>query len=345
MRPPGVSRVLYALLLVFLLVCVPLHAQVSQNPNLNSTRTVRGQIMLPGGDLPENPIRFEVSSADGTYHDVRFTDSNGRFVIPGLLLGMEYTLFVRSDEATWASTSLIFIPQVADTLRFYLNPYKPPKAAKPATVSAATRNKPDPQVLEMRQKALQVFDQGHSDQARQMLVEVTQLAPHYADAFNDLGVIEMRASEYAAAEKNFRHGLELDPKSPELQANLGEVLDHQKRFADAIAPLEESVRLKPDAPQVHFLLGVALVETDDLANGRRELELAQSQFGEQASKDALLQLYLGDAYARIGLYVKAIRALNAYLLLAPHASNAASVQAAIERMQKVVAAHDAQIRP
>lgn len=298
---------------------------------------IHGQLLLPGGDLPRNPIMFDVSSDDATYHDTRFTDSNGRFILERLNGQTEYTIFVRSDGVSYGDTSHKFIPQYEDTPRFYLNPYIPPKSAKGTSVSAAAaRNKPDPKAADLHDRGMQALKDGHSEQAVTLLQSAIQADPKYSQAFNDLGVIQMRAGKYADAEQNFRKGLENDPKSPSLQANLGESLNHQKKYKDAAPPLREALRLMPDFAGAHVQLGVALVETDDLVEAKRELELAQTQEADKAETDAVLQLYLGDLYARTGDFPKGIAALKLYLKLAPTAPNAASVKSLVDRMQQAL---------
>jgi tetratricopeptide (TPR) repeat protein len=298
---------------------------------------VHGQVMLAGGDLPRNPIGFDISSDDATYHDIRFTDSNGRFILERLNGPMGYTLYFHSDRATYGDTVYKFTPEYTDTPRIYLNAYVPPKTAKPATVSAAAAgNKPDSRAADLHDRGLQAMKDGHTDQALTLFQSAVDADPKYADAYNDLGVVQMRQKNYSAAEQSFRKGLDVDPKSPSLQANLGESLNHQKKYKDAIAPLQESVRLKPDFAGAHLQLGVACVETDDLVDGKRELELAQSQEGDKADSDAVLQLYLGDLYAQTGDFAKGIAALTQYLKIAPDAPNAAGVKSLLERMQQAV---------
>lgn len=298
---------------------------------------VHGQVMLSNGDLPRNPIGFDISSDDATYHDILFTDSNGRFILEHLNGPMGYTLFFHSDRATYGDTAYKFIPEETDTPRIYLNPYVPPKSAKPGTVSAAAgARKPDSRAADLHDRGLQALKDGHADQALTLFQSAVEADPKYADAYNDLGVVQMRQKNYPAAEQSFRKGLDVDPKSPSLQANLGESLNHQKKFKDAIAPLQESVRLKPDFAGAHLQLGVAYVETDDLVDGKRELELAQSQEADKADSDAVLQLYLGDLYAQTGDFAKGIAALTQYLKLAPDAPNAAGVKSLLARMQQAM---------
>lgn len=298
---------------------------------------VHGQILMPGGDMPQNPIKFDLASDDATYHDIRFTDSNGRFILERLSGQMGYTIFVRSDGFSYGDTTHKFVPEYEDTPRFYLNPYIPPKSAKGTSVSAAAaRNKPDPKAADLHDRGMQALKDGHSEQAVTLLQSAIQADPKYSQAFNDLGVVQMRAGKFTDAEQNFRKGIENDPKSPSLQANLGESLNHQKKYKDALPPLREALRLMPDFAGAHVQLGVALVETDDLVEAKRELELAQTQEGDKAESDAVLQLYLGDLYARTGDFPKGIAALKLYLKLAPTAANAASVKSLVDRMQQAL---------
>jgi Flp pilus assembly protein TadD len=325
-------RYAVVLLAALALLCLPAFGQ--DNPNPFGPVSVRGQILLPGGDVPNSPIRFEVQDFTGMMHDLQFTDSNGRFILQQLKLGATYTIIVESDNQNWGNTRYEFMPGGADP-RFYLKPLPPKTSVKAATISANSAYVPAPKIVELHDNAMKAYLAGNSVEAEALLRQALAADSKYTNAFIDLGVILMRAQRFAEAEVIFRKGLEADPKSVKLLVNLGSDLLHAGKFSDAIPPLREALRLMPEQADAHLQLGAALVETDQLVEGELELMVALNAKGPN---DSGVQLYLGKLYARKGEYSKAIQAFNTYLRLAPPDSpNAPAIRAAVLKMQNEIA--------
>ena len=326
-------RYAVVLLAALVLFCRPTFGQ--DNPNINAPVNVRGQILLPTGDVPNSPIRFELQDSTGMMHDIEFTDSNGRFVVENLRWGQGYAIIVESDEQNWGKTRYDFTPGMSAYPRFYLKPLPPKATVKAATISANSAYVPAPKIVELHDNAMKSYMAGNSAEAEALLRQAIAADSKYTNAFIDLGVILMRAQRFAEAEVIFRKGLETDPKSVKLLVNLGSDLLHAGKFSDAIPPLREALRLKPEQADAHLQLGAALVETDQLVEGELELMAALNSKGPN---DSGVQLYLGKLYARKGEYSKAIQAFNSYLKLAPPDSpNAPAIRAAILKMQEEMA--------
>lgn len=102
------------------------------------------------------------------------------------------------------------------------------------------------------------------------------------------GIEAEKAKDTAAAEKHYRAGLAIEPDRAELHVRLGVLCLLQRRFADAIAPLEAHHRLQPD--------------------------------------DSRGALYLGQAYAAVGRRAEARNILEKGVELAERAGNAATAQ-------------------
>lgn len=78
-------------------------------------------------------------------------------------------------------------------------------------------------------------------------------------AWNNLGHLLMSdRTRLAEAIASFGHALRLRPDYPEAHGNLGLALSSAGRPADAVPHLQESLRLKPDSYQMHNNLGIAL---------------------------------------------------------------------------------------
>jgi tetratricopeptide (TPR) repeat protein len=297
---------------------------------------VRGQILLPGGDVPREPIRFEITCTNG-YHDLVYTDSGGRFILVRLDPNLEYTITVDSDDSTWGTTQYRFHPGETDTPRFYLNALPIKKQPKNSTVSVKSGYTPIPEAADLYDRGMKAYRGGQPDAAVDLFRAAIDKDPKFVAAYNDLAVVLLRLRKYPEAEAVLRKGLEQDAKSPDLQANLGAALNHQNHFAEAVAPLREALRLRPNLPEAHLQLGAALVEIDDLSPARAQLVEAQKELGEKAGANPTLQMYLGELYARTGDFKLSIEAFERYLSLAPDSGNSTNIKGLITRMQSELA--------
>jgi Flp pilus assembly protein TadD len=301
-------------------------ARAQQNPqnNSNTTSTVRGQILLPDGNLPTITIRFDLDGSNG-YHDIRFTDSNGRIVLERLLNDVTYTILVRSDEVNWADTEFKFAPANNPVARFYLNPLPRARLLKPSEY------KPSADVQSLHDRGIAAFQNSKPDEAEALLRQAMKGDPKYVAAFNDLGVMLMRQKKYAEAEQVYLEGLQSNPKSVTLLENLGTDQVHAGKYEEAITTLRAALRMQPARGEAHLQLGAALVETGQYVEAEAELRAAKFDAG---ADETGLQLYFGKLYASTGNFAKAIEAFTAYLKLAPPDSpSIPTIRAAMSRMQ------------
>jgi cytochrome c-type biogenesis protein CcmH/NrfG len=325
---PGMKALHKVLIFCFLTVFAGNAAsaqQNSQNNNSNNTTsTVRGQILLPDGNLPTITIRFDLDGSNG-YHDIRYTDSNGRIVLEHLFNEVTYTILVRSDDVNWADTEFKFIPGNNPVARFYLNQLPKTKLLKPSEY------KPSAQVQSLHDRGIAAFQSSKPEDAEALLRQAMKADPKYVAAFNDLGVMLMRRRKFAEAEQVYLEGLQSNPKSVTLLENLGTDQVHAGKYEDAITTLRAALRMQPARGEAHLQLGAALVETGRYAEAEAELNAAKLDAGADATG---LQLYFGKLYASTGNFAKAIEALTAYLKLAPPDSPSIPViQAVMSQMQ------------
>ena len=109
------------------------------------------------------------------------------------------------------------------------------------------------------------------------------------DACYALARIRNQLGEKEAAERWARRALERDPRRPDIQGFLADLLILQDRMAEAAGFLRQALALKPDSPGGHYRLGMALDRLGDREGARNALETAV----RQASDDATTRLVLG----------------------------------------------------
>ncbi len=296
---------------------------------------VRGQILFPDGNTPNEVIRFYLTSDDGRVNEYRYSDSNGRFILERLSNRVSYTITVDSDGSTYGSTRYSFMPAYEQVVRLTLNPSpRKPGAPPSATVSAASGYKPVSKAASFYDRGMKEIEKKHYDAAEGLLRQASKADPKYLAPLNDLGVLLMQKKNYAEAEKVFQQALVADPKSVHALLNLGITRVHLAKYEGAADSLREAPRLEPRLVAAHQNLGAALVETDQFDEAQSELlRAAKSPDADQA----MVQLYLGKLYARTGDFDKSIASFNNYLEKAPKAANVNDVRALIARMQDLKA--------
>jgi len=112
----------------------------------------------------------------------------------------------------------------------------------------------------------------------------------------DLADLYYGAGQWPQAQVNYESVVKLNPHDPAVLLKLAGTYIYQNNFEPATATLQEAVSLRPDAPEVHLLLGLALSKSNPpkmdqaVAEWQQVIKLAPtSAWATQA------QQYLRDA--------------------------------------------------
>jgi Flp pilus assembly protein TadD len=97
---------------------------------------------------------------------------------------------------------------------------------------------------------------GSSSEAESCFREAIRLAPGFAQAHNNLGLVLEQQGAPAEAEHHFLRSIALNPDSAKSQLNLGALLADQKRFSEAESAYRRALELVPDSPAAWSNLGV-----------------------------------------------------------------------------------------
>jgi len=123
---------------------------------------------------------------------------------------------------------------------------------------------------------------GDVTRAEAFLRQAIQIAPDFAEAHANLGLLLDRQGRTADAETCYRQSIKLNQSIPESHLNLGALLANNKQFNEAEVAYKQAISLKPHSPVVWSNMGVLL------ACLKREEE------AEQCYRTAL---FLDESYA------------------------------------------------
>ncbi|MBZ5516428.1 MAG: tetratricopeptide repeat protein [Acidobacteriia bacterium] len=117
------------------------------------------------------------------------------------------------------------------------------------------------------------------------------LTPRLAEVFNE-GVEAMNTGQWDSAEKAFLKVLNEGGKEAFVYNNLGIVYQQQGKREQALREFRESIRLEPDYPAPHVLMGSTLLVMGRFEEATRELETAV----KLQPQDPLIRAQLALAY-------------------------------------------------
>jgi tetratricopeptide (TPR) repeat protein len=140
------------------------------------------------------------------------------------------------------------------------------------------------------------------DQAKQIYARLATAYPAYPNLHYAFGRLHLEAHELDDAVAEFQLELRNDSK------HLGALLDiaavrYRVDSSDGIQYAQQALKISPQLPFAHYLLGLLYLDTDRAAEAVPELEIARKAFANQS------QVYfaLGNAYAKLGRKADAAR--------------------------------------
>ncbi|HCP45269.1 MAG TPA: hypothetical protein DIU15_04475 [Deltaproteobacteria bacterium] len=143
--------------------------------------------------------------------------------------------------------------------------------------------------------------------------EVLLLAPQFATAHMNLGLVLVGMNQREEALSSLRRAVELDPQYGPSHYNLGYLLLGMGKSEEAEGHLLTARRLVPDDTDTLIALGM-------LAMSRGQNETAHDQFRDALSlepRNPMLWAQLATAQTALGAFNEAIQALNKALTIAP----------------------------
>lgn len=141
------------------------------------------------------------------------------------------------------------------------------------------------------------------DEAKPAYEGIVAKNSHYANVHYAFGLFLIELRDVAGAVEQFKQEIANHPDNVLARLRIAAV-EYKENSAAGIPYAEEAVKLDPQQPFGHYLLGLLLLDTDDYQRAIPELEIASKSF----PREAKIYFALGTAYSRAGRRQDAVRA-------------------------------------
>jgi Tfp pilus assembly protein PilF len=302
----------------FVFIIVVFAAQPLQSFAEMAEATLRGTVVLPGGQETGKPVVVELLAAEQAVA-VTHTDSGGNFEINVMRPGL-YVVRVNEDgfqEAEYpadlsSGSRYIQIHLVKATS---VDREKAKAVSGPAVVDLRQLSVPK-KALDEYEKALRDIQRAKPQNAIEHLENSLKIAPDFYEARFELGLQYAKTNQPAEAEAEWRRAVELHPRVADPLLGLGLLYLQTRRFNDAIDVLERAIGLNPASARAAYYLGCALTETGDLSGAEKMLKQSLALDPDlHPVRLALVNVYLKEARLK-----EAFQELEAYLQAEPSGS-------------------------
>lgn len=304
----------------------------AQNPGSShdipgeGSNTIQGRIYLPAGQsLVGSAFKVKLESSNVFSTPSTVTDQDGAFRFNSLPPG-DYTVVVDGGKEYETSREPVNLDRqgggravtVAVQMRLKANSSNPAFANVPAPA------------IDLYQKGVAAAQKGNAKSAVDLLNKAVIAYPGFALALNELGIQNLKLSQWDKAAEAFESLLKLRPTDATTQLNLGIAFYNQNKLDQAETHLREALKLKSSGPSAHYYLGMALLKTKRYEEAEKELQLTVSNGGENI---ALVHKYLGGLYLSAHQNTAAADELEKYLSLDPKAADAERIKGTIKELR------------
>jgi Tfp pilus assembly protein PilF len=195
-------------------------------------------------------------------------------------------------------------------------------------ISAYALKVPD-KAREQFLKGMELLKKGKHEEGMKKLADATQTYPHYAEAWDWMGVASLPADP-ASAKVYFEKALQADDDYLPTYPHYARILIQEKDLPRAETLLARSSGLNPQSAEDLFLLSyVQLLQTKPADSART----ASRVHGLPHERFALVHLVAGEAYAQMGDDAKAKEEFTIYLKEAPQGDQVQQARKAIAELE------------
>jgi Tfp pilus assembly protein PilF len=125
-----------------------------------------------------------------------------------------------------------------------------------------------------------------AEQAKTELQQELEIDPSNAGAEYVLGELARQVADYPSAIQHFSKATQLETNFADAYLGLGMSFLAEKKFTEAVAPLEKAVKFQPANPAGHYGLATAYAHTGRKEDADREFALQQQTADRAAGQGA-----------------------------------------------------------
>jgi tetratricopeptide (TPR) repeat protein len=112
------------------------------------------------------------------------------------------------------------------------------------------------------------------DEAAEYLQKTVQLRPNFPEAWNNLGMMAAQQGKAEEAIRNFQQSISIRPGYAIAFLNLGNVYRRQRDFGKAQESLERALALQPDDPEINYSMGMLFAQQNQMQRANEYLQRA-----------------------------------------------------------------------
>jgi tetratricopeptide (TPR) repeat protein len=293
--------------------------------------TVSVRVTYQQNHRPAPSLRVELISPMGGMASIRTTDGNGGATFDGVGSG-RYQVRVSGPDIETTKSDIFETggtnggPYISERIEVRLT--QPAGDGAPGAALA-------PIIPDAAQKEFKLgskeMDKKHWDEAKDHFQKAIAAFPKYAEAFNNLGQVEIQLKDGKAAVEAFNSATKIDPTLQQANLYLGQFYYDNKQFTEAEPYLLRDAADQPKSAQILTML--ARVE---LLNGQTDLALANAlkvPSLENHKQYAISHLIVAEALTGKGTDDEIAREYEAYLKEAPDSPLAPRVKDALAKLK------------
>jgi tetratricopeptide (TPR) repeat protein len=234
--------------------------------------TIAVRVTYQQNHRPAAGLQVNLLSPYGGVVDLRTTDGNGGANFSNVSSG-RYRIRVSGPDVETVTSDLIETggslggPYVTENIQVRLTDTKGAEVPG-ATVVAV--------VPEAAQKEFKLgskeMDKKHWEEAKVHFQKAIDAFPKYAEAFNNLGQVEIQLKDGKGAVEAFRSATQIDPTLPQANLYLGQFYLDNTRYKEAEPYLLRAAGDQPKNPQI-----ITALANVQLQNGETDLALANAR--------------------------------------------------------------------
>ncbi len=276
-----------------------------------------------------------MAGSSGTPVANTYTDSNGQADFRGVRVG-DYHVIVSGDGIQTTESGLFEVDERKATQAQYITVRRiedsgpQPVGSKSSMVSAAELNV-SPKARKELDKANDAMAQHDWKKALEHLNKAIAIDPHYAAAYNNLGVLYSRMNDNAHEQEALEKAISLDDHFAAPSVNLAKLCLREKNFPKAETLLEKAVSVDPNNAESLMLLADA-----QYMDSHYDAAIASAREAHASSKNhpAFVHYIAARAYDKENQRAQALAELQIFLKEEPTGPRADYVRAAIRSQQQ-----------